>query len=78
MYRKNTRNHYRVVRSRNAGFTDLILADLKKQGYKGISLSIRLREEKSKVRQAVERMISEADELAQSEQSGPSLDDLFA
>ena len=59
------------------GVFEQILADLIAQGYSGERLLERFKTEQKKVRPAVERMIDEADTLAASGQSGPSLDKLF-
>ena len=57
--------------------SEQILADLIAQGYSGEQLLERFKTEQKKARPAVERMIDEADTLAASGQSGPSLDKLF-
>ena len=68
----------RPVKAQSGGeFSEHILADLIAQGYSGEQLLERFKAEQKKVRPAVERMIEEADTLAASGQSGPSLDELF-
>ena len=68
----------RPVKAQSGGeFSEQILADLIAQGYSGEQLLERFKTEQKKVRPAVELMIEEADSLAASGQSGPSLDELF-
>ena len=68
----------RPVRAQSCGeFSEQILAELIAQGYSGEQLLEQFKAEQKKVRPAVERMIKEADALAASGQSGPSLDELF-
>jgi hypothetical protein len=58
-------------------FADEILKDLISQGYTGDELLAKFKEQRSKVRPAVERMIEEADALAESTGKAQTLDDLF-
>ena len=68
----------RPVKVQSGGeFSTQILEGLIAQGYSGEQLLERFKAEQKKVRPAVERMIDEADTLAASGQSGPSLDKLF-
>ena len=68
----------RPVKAQSGGeLSEQILADLIAQGYSGEQLLEQFKSEQKKVRPAVERMIEEADTLAASGQSGPSLDELF-
>ena len=58
-------------------FAEEILKDLISQGYSGEVLLRRFQEEQRKIRPAVERMIAEADQLAQEGGPSPSFEELF-
>ena len=66
-----------VYRGNSGEFAEEILADLIAQGYSGDALLMAFKSEQRKIRPAVERMIEEADALAESEYHGVSLNDLF-
>lgn len=58
-------------------FAEQILSDLIKKGYSGEELLEQFRIAQRKVRPAVEKLIEEADVVASSNDTPPSLDDLF-
>ena len=66
-----------VRESASAEFSEQILADLLAQGLTGQELLERFKVEQRKVRPAVERMIAEADQMAETPYTGASLSDLF-
>ena len=66
-----------VKRQSGGEFSEQILADLISHGYSGEQLLKQFKEAQKKMRPAVERMIEEADALATSVHSSPSLDELF-
>ncbi len=67
----------RPVSSSDGTFAEQILEELVAKGLSGQELLAQFKEEQAKVRPAVEKMIAEADALAQSSGTAPSLDDLF-
>ena len=58
-------------------FSEQILADLINQGYSGRDLLENFREIQEKIRPAVEAMLTEANEIAESKSGGYSLADVF-
>ena len=58
-------------------FSEQILADLINQGYSGRDLLENFREIQEKIRPAVEAMLTEANEIAESKSGGCSLEDVF-
>jgi bifunctional DNA-binding transcriptional regulator/antitoxin component of YhaV-PrlF toxin-antitoxin module len=67
----------RPLRAGAADFSEEVLADLVAQGLSGQELLARFKEQMKKIRPAVQSMINEADEVAQSGQGSPSLSELF-
>lgn len=66
-----------VREATGAEFSEQILADLVEQGLTGQELLARFKAEQRKVRPAVERMIAEADQMAERPYAGATLADLF-
>ena len=60
-----------------SSFSKQILADLIKQGYRGKELLKNFRQTQQKIRPAVEAMLAEADQIAESKSGGCSLEDVF-
>lgn len=68
----------RPVKENTSGeFAEQILADLIRQGYSGEELLEKFKQAQRKVRPAVEAMLSEADQVAESKSRGYSLEDVF-
>lgn len=68
----------RPVKNNGGEFSEQILADLIEQGYAGKELLRRFKERQNQVRPAIERMIAEADAMAETPDTGTrSLDELF-
>ena len=68
----------RPVREATGGeFSEQILADLISQGYEGQELLNKFKQQSQKVRPAIEKIINEADDLAQNSGGKISLDELF-
>ena len=67
----------RPVQHHDSVFAEQILADLSAQGYSGDELLARFKAINRQIRPAVEKLIAEADEIAQSGTSMP-LEELFA
>lgn len=58
-------------------FSEQILADLISQGLSGQDLLTRFKEMSKKIAPAMDRLISEADSIANREKNGANLDDIF-
>ena len=68
----------RPIRTNTGGeFAEQILADLIKQGYSGEELLEKFKQAQKEVRPAVEAMLAEADQIAESKSGGYSLEDVF-
>jgi len=67
----------RPVRDESGAFDEEILADLIAQGLSGNELLIRFKETRKQVRPAVERLLVEAVQAAQSPPQGSSLAEVF-
>ncbi len=68
----------RPVKTQSGGeFAEQILADLIAQGYSGEELLVRFKQMQSKVRPAVEAMLSEAEQVASGQVEYASYEDVF-
>ena len=67
----------RPLSSSDVSFIMEILKDLVSQGYSGHELIEKFAEQRIKVKKAVEVLINEADEIAQSKQKGSTTKDIF-
>ena len=66
-----------VKENTSGEFAEQILADLIRQGYSGEELLEKFKQTQRKVRPAVEAMLAEADQVAESKSGGYSLEDVF-
>jgi len=69
--------YIRPLRTEASDFSEEILADLIMQGFAGEELLNKFKEQTKKVRPAIEKMISEADESSKSGAGKVALTDLF-
>lgn len=66
-----------INNNRRDDFSEQILADLVSQGFSGDELLEKFKEQSKKVRPAVQKLITEADSLAESDHGKKTLDDIF-
>lgn len=67
-----------IRNSENGAFSEEILADLIAQGFSGQELLAKFKETSKRIRPAVEKLIEQADALAESDAGGVTLEDLFS
>jgi len=66
-----------IMQFDNEEFSECILKDLIEEGYEGEQLLIEFRKRKGQIRPAIEKMLEEADRVAENSEEYTVLEDLF-